>query len=182
MVNDILQKIGEHIAAKNTGYNAYFTGGIQLEDGRIAKFTAGEGEYQGLMDTQGDYFYIRYMGDINSTPVSADDKMVSCPEYNIEAPLRLVSWYKNGIDDAIAKTLSFDLSHFKLSGLQYYYMEPLEITKVTIHPEKVYMEESKKDKPDMQHRVSLIAIDFTLRCRYVLKDDCADREFCESTC
>lgn len=182
MINDILHELGEHVAAKNPAYNKHFTGAIQLTEGEVVKFIDGEGEYQGLSDTNANYFYVRYAGDIRVTEVSTEDMIKACNEQSYTAQLRLVSWVNGGNSDKIAKAISFDLLSFKPEGLPYYDIEPINVSNIIMEPEKVYLQETKKSKPDGIHRLSLVAIDFTISYRPYLKESCVDRNFCTTEC
>lgn len=182
MINDILQSIGAYIATQNPTYNTYYTGAIQLQGGQVVKFINGEGQYQGLSDTNSNYFYLRYAGDIIASDVNEFEQITSCNEQKYTAPARLVSWVNGGDTDKIIKALSFDLSKYAGPDLPYYSIDAISINKITQEAEKVYTQETKDKEPQIPHRVSLIAIDFKVTFRTFYKSGCVDRDFCETVC
>lgn len=180
MINDILEDIGAFIAGRNAVYNTYFTGGIQIKDGQVVKFVDGEGQYHGLSDTNANYFYIRYVGDINASVPT--DEEIACGETQYSIPLRFVSWVSGGDSDKIAKAITYDLQHYRIAaGLIYYDMDLLAINKISIEPEKIMKSETLQEEVVLP-RLSLVMIDFTATVRTYFKEDCVDRDFCVNEC
>lgn len=183
MIDDILTKVGLSVSNANSIYNTYFIGGRLFDNGEVVFYQNGEGEYQGLADTNANYFYIRYRGEADSFEAPIELRRSSCSANAISVPLRLVSWIYNADSDKVAKALYYDLNGLSPWASGYDWISPITIDSVQLDFEEVYKEETDKPEVDkMIKNLSLLYIDFTIECIPSTDANCVDRDFCNTAC
>lgn len=163
MIDDVLAIVAEDIKTANSIYLNSFVGGRIVQDGKQLKYANREATYTGLMDTQGNYFYIRYDGLINASIAPDSQKMTSCTLYSYNVPIKLVSWIIDANSDKVAKALLYDLSTIKVQLNGYQRISEMQIRSIEMDREAVIRSELGKDIIDtIPPGLSLVAINFSI--------------------
>lgn len=178
MIGVVLNTLKTTLLTNNPNtFSTGFAGARQLEDGKIIIDENGEFKYVGLGDTNANFFYIRFLDDIEPTP--SDVKIAACVSWDMEIPLRLVAWVSNANEDKLLNVLLNDLYSGKIYATGYGKIQVFTPTSILFDREKIYREETNQDEIHLAKNVSLIAIDFRIMYKYTLKNsDCLDREVC----
>lgn len=187
MVLPLIRSIRDYVLAQNP--NTFVKGFYdvrQMASGKPVMFASGEGEYQGLMDTKFNYFYIRFTE--NETIEEPIERTTSCKEKGVAVPLRLVAWVNNGDITKLSEVLLHDIitTVFSLSfdeKKRYSRIYPTLVQEVIMDKEQIFLEETLKEIEKMKDKknVTWCAVDFTLRFNYKPPQDvpnCLDREIC----
>lgn len=183
MIDNVLTVIETAIRGANPTYVSSFVGGRLVQDGKIIKYQNREGEYQGLSDTNGNYFYIRYDGLINANLAPDTHKMTSCLVTEFTVPVKLVSWVNDGNNDKIAMALLYDLNGIKPKINGYSYISSPVIRTVEMDREAIIKAETKSELVErIPQGLSLVAIQFGITVMPSFRADCIDRDFCNNTC
>lgn len=191
MLQSVLTHIKANILSQNPKtFQSGYAGSRQYQDNKIVVYDPdadrNEGKYVGLTDNLGNYFYIRYLEEIDIDIAPVENRSTSCDELQGEAPVRLVAWVKNGDFGKLAEVLIHDIigtdfstmtsaAKERFSGLQLYF--------TTLHadPEQIFKDETGSEEQDVRREkgVTLLALDFGIRFNYRIKqDDCIDRDIC----
>lgn len=187
MVLPLIREIRNHVLSKNP--NTFVKGFYDIrqeQSGKPVAYSDGEGEYQGLMDTKYNYFYIRFTD--NETIDEPIERTTSCKERGVAVPLRLVAWVNNGDITKLSEVLLNDIitTVFTLSTdekKRYSKIYQTLVQEVIRDWERIYKEETLQpdEKVKRKKTVTLCAVDFTLRFNYKPPQDvpnCLDREIC----
>jgi len=175
MSDQILALIGTHINDKNPGtFSTFQTGVRRIEDGRlIIRSQTGDHEFAGLTDKKANYFYIRYVGDIEVSPVT--ERLVSCSEIEAKFTARAVFWVNKGNLVVMSEVLLDDLLTFRSDV----YRMNLTPTKVLLDYDTLYKEETEKDEVKKYKKLALLGVDFEISVNYRPQaEECLERNFC----
>lgn len=187
MIDTVLKHIRNNIITLNAATFARgYYGARQYQDGRVMVYDSGEGEYVGLQDSKGNFFYIRYFDDIELDAAS-DSRSVSGFELTGNAPLRLVAWVRNGNVDKLMAVLLHDIQATDFSTMpdsdkRRFAGEPrIFFSGVITDAERIFKEETLRQDEDIKllKNITIIAIDFGVIFNFKLnKDACVERDIC----
>lgn len=188
MLQSLLTHIKANILTLNPKtFQSGYAGARQYQDGKIVTYDNSEGTYVGLKDNENNYFYIRYLNNIDIDIAPSDNRSTSCTELQGTAAVRLVAWVKNADFTKLVEVLLNDIASTDFttmtaaeretfSGIQ------LAWTQILTDPEQIWKEETGNDsEEDVRGAkgLTLIAIDFSIVFNYKMKkDDCIDRDIC----
>jgi hypothetical protein len=163
----IIKHICESIYASNLKWDDYLYLGKKDKDGRMfGKSDVSERDYDyiGITDNKGNYFYIRHKDD-EIIPKTSAPLRTSCTPNKESAPTcRLVAILHNypdkyNLDNVITAELeNVDFSTY--TGFENKIR--VEVTSSLLNPFSVIEEESNGKKKSFDHKMTIIAIDFTL--------------------
>lgn len=188
MIDALLTHIKDNILTNNPNTIVKgYSGARQYQDGKIVIYDSYEGEYVGLQDTKNNYFYIRYLGDMELD--AAESRTTSCQEMTGTAPLRLVAWVYNADAGKLSEVLLSDIMNVDFTTLsqinkQRFSSIQLFFSGIIYDPEEIFKQETNLEDEDVRlvKNVTLIAIDFGIKFNYKLKGNdistCLDRDFC----
>lgn len=189
MVESLLTHIKDYLITKNPNtFQNGFAGGRLYADGKVIKYTDGEGEYIGLGDTFSNYFYIRFLDEISFDIVSETERTVSCRELEALGNFRLVAWVAHGDLGKLTEVLLTDLMNVNfdtlpdVNKLRFSNINMVTPFQVMSDFEQIYKDETSQDENIRAvDNVTLVAIDFALQFNYrTLTEDCLDRNICDS--
>lgn len=194
MIDALLNHIRLHIAAQNPlTFLSSFSGARQYQDGKVVIYNSAdnidnyEGEYVGLSDSFGNYFYIRYLDEIDLDIVADDQRTVSCKELAGIGNFRLVAWVKNGDLGRLQEVLLNDLMEVDFTTLSatdkqrfsdIKMMTPFSILSDFEEIWKLEVEPEDEKDIKMVDNITLTAIDFGLNFNYRAIEACLNRNIC----
>lgn len=188
MLQPVLTAIKENILTLNPKtFQKGYAGARQYQDGKIVIYENSEGTYVGLKDNEYNYFYIRYLGNIDIDIAQADNRSTSCNEIQGVALLRLVAWVRNGDFNKLVEVLLNDITSTDFSTMAAADLDTfsgLQILFNQIQPdgEQIYKDETletENDRVQLAKDVTLVAIDFGIQFTYKMKTNaCIDRDIC----
>lgn len=186
MIDALLSHIKTNILTLNPAtFIKGYSGARQYQDGKIVIYDNYEGEYVGLQDTKNNYFYIRYLNELELDAAS-DQRGTSCFELTGQAPVRLVAWVYKGVLGKLAEVLIQDIQSTdfttlsatdkeRFSGIKIFY------SGLVTDPEQIYKDEvvAEDNQVKLAKGVTLLAVDFGITFNYkAKKSDCIDRDIC----
>lgn len=189
MLDSVLSHIKAGILDQNpTTFQKGYAGARQYQDGKVVIYDNSEGQYVGLKDNESNYFYIRYLGDIDIDIAPTDNRSTSCDEIEGTAGVRLVAWVKRGDFSKLLEVLLHDIMATDFDGMDaadkeaFAGLPSLFFTRIVSDPEQIYKEETLTDENNnvkVAKGVTLVAIDFGVRFNYKVKaNGCIDRNVC----
>ncbi len=194
MIDALLNHIRLYIIGKNPlTFLKSFSGARQYINGKVIIYNSAdnvdnyEGDYVGLSDSFGNYFYIRYLDEVETDLVSEDQRTVACNEQGGFASLRLVAWVKNGDIGRLQEVLLTDLKQVDFNTLSSTDKQRFSDIKQPITGnimtdfEQIYIEEVEPEEDNeikLVDNVTLTAIDFTLNFNYRAIEACINRNIC----
>lgn len=189
MVESLLTHIRDFLITKNPNtFQNGFAGGRLYADGKVIKYTDGEGDYEGLGDTFGNYFYIRFLDEISFDIVSETERTVSCRELEALGNFRLVAWVEHGDLGKLTEVLLTDLMNVDFNTLpdvdkdRFSNIKMVAPFQVVSDFEQIYKDETgQTEEIRAVDNVTLVVVDFGLQFNYrTLTDACLDRAICDS--
>lgn len=188
MLQSALDHIKENILTSNPKtFSKGYAGARQYQDGKIVIYDNSEGEYVGLKDTDYNYFYIRYLDEIDIDIAPEGERSSSCDELQGVATLRLVAWVNNGDLGKLTEALLHDIMATDFETMSASAKERFSDLKflfnnIQFDPEQIYKDETgntDNEEVKLKKGVTLMAIDFGITFNYQLKSDaCIDRDIC----
>lgn len=146
MENNILETLRDSML---TGYKIYNKGFANVTKPDGTDVIEGEGEYRGIEDSNGNYFYLRSLKESTFEPVGRGCKVLS---YSRETKCRAVSFIRKTDDDSHEMLLVTAISRAGHS-----------VDKVVSDKVKVFYEETGTRNVNNQlEKVSLLYCDFTV--------------------
>lgn len=183
MTGALLENIGSWLNSQNPNvFSTYFTGARRYDDsGRVMIETSdGDYKYVGLQDSKHNFFYIRYLDNMELRNPSDDERVTACGDTVTEFSARLVVWIYEGLQEVVLKALLSDLTFYSVSTLPGYSHISLEPVGAILDYPIIYEEEIDKEELKGIKGVMLLAIDFRLSFHYLAQEEeCIDREFCK---
>lgn len=189
MLESVLEQVKTNILTLNPKtFQKGYAGARQYQDGKIVIYDNSEGTYAGLKDTEYNYFYIRYLGNIPIDIAPEDSRTTSCNELEGVAELRLVAWVHKGDFSKLVEVLlnditSTDFSQMSATAREKFSGYPkIGFNLIEADPEQIYKDETgdtEENKVRLAKDVTLVAIDFSITFTYKMKADaCIDRNIC----
>lgn len=175
MISAALNTIKTTLLTNNKYFSNGYVGARKISDGKVTILDGNEFKYVGLGDIEGNFFYIRFLDDIE--PESAEPKVVACVNWKMLIPLRFVCWVKNGDLEKIMRCVLNDIYSQKLNVTGYGTLKIDRPSQILFNQEKIFEEETGKiTQPE---KVTLFAFDFAIHYNFILKkEDCIDRDVC----
>lgn len=188
MLQPALDHIKDNIKNLNPKtFQKAYAGARQYQDGKVVIYTNSEGESVGLADNKYNYFYIRYLDEIDIDIAPSDDRSTSCNEIQGTAPLRLVAWVKNASYQKLTEVLfndivSTDFTTMSIANREILAGLKIQFNSLILDGERIYKDETgetNNDNVQLEKGVTLIAIDFAIVFNYKMKNEsCIDRDIC----
>lgn len=174
MVVDLLNYIAEQVNLKNPNFDKYTGVAIQLEDGRVYKFTTdNEKTYCGLSDSDGIAFYVKVNPlieftrgrQITSTKQS-NEGSVSCTlvAYQVNSELNVMNWANKLVESLISVT--FDAYTGTEKHLK------IEIQNVNFNDQTIFRDETGKSF-EWDNALRAVSINYIVKFTS-FKYDCTD--------